>query len=48
MGIAALCEVLNGKVRGNPVSISHFPDGIPISYHARKVGPLCDIAPRHG
>jgi uncharacterized protein (DUF169 family) len=39
MDIAGICEVLEGKVRGNPVAITHFPDGISEGYHARKVDP---------
>ncbi len=39
MNIAGICEVLEGKVRGKPVAITHFPDGIPDSYQARKVDP---------
>jgi uncharacterized protein (DUF169 family) len=37
--LAAINEVLMGKVRGNPVAISHFPDGIPDGYAAQKVAP---------
>ena len=37
--VQALCEVLDGKVRGNPVAISLFPESIPAAYQARQVDP---------
>lgn len=42
MDVAAICEVLEGKVRGNPVAVSHFPRGIPASYEGVMVDP-CGI-----
>jgi len=42
MNISAICEVLEGKVRGKPVAVTHFPDGIPDSYTGVKVDP-CGI-----
>jgi uncharacterized protein (DUF169 family) len=40
--IPAICEVLEGKVRGKPVAVTHFPEGIPDSYEGVKVDP-CGI-----
>ena len=42
MDIAAVCRVLEGKIRGNPVAVTHFPDGIPDSYEGVMVDP-CGI-----
>jgi uncharacterized protein (DUF169 family) len=42
MNIAEICEVLEGKVRGRPVAVTHFPEGIPDSYSGVKVDP-CGI-----
>lgn len=42
MNITGICEVLDGKVRGKPVAVTHFPEGIPESYEGVKVDP-CGI-----
>jgi uncharacterized protein (DUF169 family) len=42
MDVAGICAVLEGKVRGKPVAVTHFPDGIPDSYTGVKVDP-CGI-----
>lgn len=39
LDVAGICEVLEGKVRGNPVAISLFPTEIHSAYQARKVDP---------
>ncbi len=39
MRIDDICRVLEGKIRGNPVAVTHFPDGIPESYTGVKVDP---------
>ena len=43
MNTAGICDVLQGKVRGLPVAITHFPDEIPASYHGVKVDPCAII-----
>jgi uncharacterized protein (DUF169 family) len=42
VNIAAICEVLEGKIRGKPVAVTHFPEGIPDSYEGVMVDP-CGI-----
>jgi uncharacterized protein (DUF169 family) len=42
LNIQGICEVLEGKVRGKPVAVTHFPEGIPASYTGVKVDP-CGI-----
>ena len=42
MDITAICQVLEGKIRGNPVAVTHFPESIPASYEGVKVDP-CGI-----
>lgn len=39
MDISGICQVLDGKVRGKPVAVTHFPEGIPSSYEGVKVDP---------
>jgi uncharacterized protein (DUF169 family) len=42
LDVAGICEVLEGKIRGNPVAISLFYKEIPAEYDAMKVDP-CQI-----
>ncbi len=42
MNIDAICQVLEGKIRGKPVAVTHFPDAIPDSYEGVMVDP-CGI-----
>ena len=42
MNITGICEVLEGKIRGNPVAITKFVDEIPDNYDGLKVDP-CQI-----
>jgi uncharacterized protein (DUF169 family) len=42
VNVQAICDVLEGKIRGRPVAVTHFPDGIPDDYEGVRVDP-CGI-----
>jgi len=42
MNIDGICGVLEGRIRGKPVAVTHFPHGVPDSYTGVKVDP-CGI-----
>ena len=42
MNITAICQVLEGKIRGKPVAVTHFPEGVPDGYSGVMVDP-CGI-----
>lgn len=39
LDVEGICRVLDGKIRGNPVAVAMFTDGVPDAYLARKVDP---------